>query len=75
MGGTLSGEHGIGLEKKAYMPLVFSGEDMYVMQRVRDAFAPKGRFNPGKAFPGGPEEYDHIMQRGAVRAAGPGAHV
>ena len=49
MGGTLSGEHGIGLEKKAYMPLVFSGEDMDVMQRVRDAFAPKGRFNPGKA--------------------------
>ena len=74
MGGTLSGEHGIGLEKKAYMPLVFSGEDMDVMQRVRDAFAPKGRFNPGKVFPGGPE-YNHTMQRGAVRAAGPGAHV
>lgn len=74
LGGTLSGEHGIGLEKKAYMPLVFSDEDMDVMQRVRDAFAPRGRFNPGKAFPGGPN-YDHTMQYKAVRAAGPGAHV
>ncbi len=74
MGGALSGEHGIGLEKKEYMPLVFSVEDMEVMKRVRGAFAPMGRFNPGKAFPGGPE-YRHTMQRGAVLAAGPGAHV
>ena len=74
MGGALSGEHGIGLEKKEYMPLVFSVEDMEVMKRVRDAFSPMGRLNPGKAFPGGPE-YRHTMQRGAVLAAGPGAHV
>ena len=65
MGGALSGEHGIGLEKKEYMPLVFSVEDMEVMKGVRGAFAPMGRFNPGKAFPGGPE-YRHTMQRGAV---------
>ena len=74
LGGTLSGEHGIGLEKKAYMPLVFTNGDMDVMARVRGAFAPQGRFNPGKVFPGGPE-YTHSMQRGAVLAAGPGAHV
>lgn len=74
MGGALSGEHGIGLEKKAYMPLVFTNADMDVMARVRRAFAPQGRFNPGKVFPGGPE-YTHSMQRGAVLAAGPGAHV
>lgn len=74
LGGALSGEHGIGLEKKAHMPLVFSDEDMDVMMRVREAFAPQGRFNPGKVFPGGPE-YSHSMQRGAVLAAGPGAHV
>ena len=73
-GGTLSGEHGIGLEKKAYMSLVFTVEDMDLMQRVRDSFAPKGRFNPGKVFPGGPE-YGHIMQSKALRAAGPEAHV
>ncbi len=74
LGGALSGEHGIGLEKKAYMPLVFTNADMDVMARVRRAFAPQGRFNPGKVFPGGPE-YTHSMQRSAVLAAGPGAHV
>ena len=74
MGGALSGEHGIGLEKKAYMPLVFTNADMEMMMRVRRAFAPQGRFNPGKVFPGGPE-YSHSMQRSAVLAVGPGAHV
>ena len=74
MGGTLSGEHGIGLEKKAYMPLIFTQEDMDVMMRVRDAFSPSVRFNPGKIFPGGPE-YDQAMQRKAVSSAGPGVYI
>ncbi len=74
LGGALSGEHGIGLEKKAYMPLVFTGEDMEMMKTVRGAFAPLGRLNPGKGFPGGPAGH-HNLQRGAVMAAGPGAYV
>ena len=53
-GGTLTGEHGVGLEKKAQMPLVFTDEDMAAMRLVRDAFAPANRLNPGKIFPGGP---------------------
>ena len=53
MGGTLSGEHGIGLEKKQYMPLVYTTEDMAAMIQVRDAFAPRNRINPGKIFPDG----------------------
>jgi glycolate oxidase len=53
-GGTLTGEHGVGLEKKEQMPLVYSEEDMSVMRQVRDAFAPANRLNPGKIFPGGP---------------------
>ena len=53
LGGTLSGEHGIGLEKKEYMPLVYSNEDMAAMQQVRNAFAPDNRLNPGKIFPDG----------------------
>ncbi len=53
MGGTLSGEHGIGLEKKEYMPLVFTEEDMEAMRQVRHAFAPDNRLNPGKIFPDG----------------------
>ncbi|MCE2464152.1 MAG: FAD-binding protein [Dehalococcoidia bacterium] len=74
MGGTLSGEHGIGLEKKAYMPLIFTQEDMDVMVRVRNSFSPNVRFNPGKIFPGGPE-YDQAMQRKAVSSAGPGVYI
>ena len=74
MGGTLTGEHGVGLEKKSSMPLVFSPEDMDAMIRVRDAFSPSGLFNPGKIFPGGPR-YDRDMQRQAVSSAGPGAHI
>ena len=73
-GGALSGEHGIGLEKKAYMPLVFSDDDMQTMIKVRHAFAPKGTFNPGKIFPGGPE-LTHNVQPHAVAMAGPGAYV
>ena len=50
-GGSLTGEHGIGLEKKAYIGLMFSAEDLEAMARVRRAFDPEGRFNPAKIFP------------------------
>ena len=52
-GGALSGEHGIGIEKQAYMPLVFTEDDMIAMAKLRPAFAAGDRFNPGKVFPGG----------------------
>ena len=52
-GGTLTGEHGVGLEKKELMPLVYTQEDMEAMLRVREAFAPENRLNPGKIFPDG----------------------
>jgi glycolate oxidase len=50
-GGSLSGEHGIGMEKKDLMPLIFSPDDVTQMQRVKDAFDPNGLCNPGKMFP------------------------
>ena len=50
MGGTLSGEHGIGLTKKAYMPLMFSPVDMAMMRGIKAVFDPKGLLNPGKIF-------------------------
>lgn len=50
-GGTISGEHGIGLEKMEAMKLVFSPEDMESMKRVKRAFDPSGLCNPGKIFP------------------------
>jgi glycolate oxidase len=51
MGGALSGEHGIGLEKNAFMPWVFSVDDLQAMQRVKGALDPTGMLNPGKIFP------------------------
>jgi len=50
-GGSITGEHGIGLEKKAYIDLLFSTADLDAMARVRRAFDPDGRFNPAKMFP------------------------
>ena len=51
MGGSLSGEHGIGTDKACSMPKMFSDDDLAVMQRVRTAFDPDGICNPGKVFP------------------------
>jgi glycolate oxidase subunit GlcD len=50
-GGTITGEHGVGLDKSEYLPLVFSADDMDVMLRVRSAFDPTGLCNPGKIIP------------------------
>ncbi|MEW6355810.1 MAG: FAD-linked oxidase C-terminal domain-containing protein [Planctomycetota bacterium] len=50
-GGTLSGEHGIGIEKQNAMSFVFSDSDLDAMQRVKDAFDPADLCNPGKIFP------------------------
>ena len=52
-GGALSGEHGIGLEKRDFMPLVFSAEDLAAQACVRTAFDPVGRMNPRKVLPDG----------------------
>jgi glycolate oxidase len=51
LGGSITGEHGVGLEKKAYIGLLFSEADLQAMARVRRAFDPDGRFNPAKLFP------------------------
>jgi glycolate oxidase len=51
LGGSITGEHGIGLEKKAYIGLLFSATDLEAMTRVRRALDPDGRFNPAKLFP------------------------
>ena len=51
LGGSITGEHGIGLEKKAYIGLLFNEADLEAMSRVRQAFDPDGRFNPAKLFP------------------------
>jgi glycolate oxidase len=52
-GGVLSGEHGIGLEKRDLMPLLFSATDLDLQARLRDAFDPDGAANPHKVLPAG----------------------
>ena len=51
VGGALTGEHGIGMEKNELMSLIFSPDDLALMARVRSAFNPAGRLNPGKVLP------------------------
>ncbi len=51
VGGSISGEHGIGADKKCYMPEMFSAADLETMQYVRQVFNPKGLANPDKIFP------------------------
>lgn len=51
LGGVLTGEHGVGVEKKALMPAMFSEIDLAQQQRLKCAFDSGGLFNPGKVFP------------------------
>ncbi len=51
LGGTISGEHGIGHKRISYMDAVMDPLALELMQRVKQAFDPKGIMNPGKVFP------------------------
>ena len=78
-GGSISGEHGIGLEKRDCMPLQFSPDDLALMERLNHAFNPRGSCNPGKIFPTGRRcgEAARTLERGllppetAARAGAP----
>lgn len=50
-GGSITGEHGVGVDKKAHMPKMFSAADLEAFQRLRCAFDPDGLANPGKLMP------------------------
>lgn len=62
VGGSISGEHGIGADKRCFMPDMFSTADLETMQQVRHAINPKELANPGKIFP-------------TPRTCGEGAHI
>jgi len=67
-GGSVTGEHGIGLEKRDYLGLMYSPADLAVMRRVRAVFDPAGLCNPGKIFP------DSVEHAGASHSSrGPSA--
>ncbi len=58
LGGTISGEHGVGLEKIESMRLVFTDDDIRAQLKVKQAFDPRNLANPGKMFPA-PQEVAH----------------
>jgi glycolate oxidase len=53
MGGSITGEHGVGIEKINLMPLLFTADDLDMMRKIKGVFNPEGLFNPGKVFPTG----------------------
>ena len=53
MGGSITGEHGVGLEKRDYLASMFNADELDCLHRLRDAFDPLGLANPGKMFPDG----------------------
>jgi glycolate oxidase len=50
-GGSITGEHGVGLEKREFMPLTFSPADLAAMAKLKEAFGSRERLNPCKVFP------------------------
>ena len=71
VGGALTGEHGIGVEKQMYMPWSFTQEDMDAMKRLRAAFNPGATFNPNKIFPDeAPPHHESDLHRPVPRASG-----
>jgi glycolate oxidase len=70
VGGVLTGEHGVGVEKRALMPEMFSEADLAQQQRLKCAFDSAGLLNPGKVFPtlSACIEQGHAhVKRGAMR--------
>jgi glycolate oxidase len=70
MGGSITGEHGVGVEKRDYLPAMFSSDEIDCLKRIRAAFDPLGIANPGKMFPveGAPALMQHGMH--PLEAAG-----
>ncbi len=66
VGGVLTGEHGVGVEKRDLMGVMFTEEDLNQQQRVKCAFDPEGRLNPGKVFP----ELHRCAELGRVHISG-----
>jgi glycolate oxidase len=72
-GGSVTGEHGIGLEKRDFMPWIFSEADLEAMSRLKTAFGAGESFNPCKAFP--TSKGCGEVHSKAVQALGPDAYV
>ena len=75
VGGSLTGEHGVGFEKQQFMPWLYSEPDLENMARIRPAFGNMGDFNPCKLLPAGTGCGEMAHNDAALRAAGPDAYV
>src|SRR5918995_1228308 len=71
-GGSPPREHGIGLEKRDFMPLVFSEDDLAAQACVRSAFDPAGRMNPRKVLPDGARCGDFVLAAAGTDEVGVG---
>jgi FAD/FMN-containing dehydrogenase len=67
LGGSLTGEHGIGVEKRDFLPLLFDAPSLAAMERVRRAFDPERLMNPGKALPGPKVCAEAVLRKEAER--------
>ena len=70
-GGTITGEHGVGVDKRQYMHLVHRPVELEAMARMKHAFDPRGLFNPGKVLPDvGPDAWTEPLSAGRVERTG-----
>jgi glycolate oxidase len=69
-GGSISGEHGVGSDKRCYMDWMFNADDQATMQLVRRAFDPEALANPGKIFPTPKTCGESLRQQVELRVAG-----
>ncbi|MCE5265001.1 MAG: FAD-binding oxidoreductase [Deltaproteobacteria bacterium] len=68
LGGTISGEHGVGVEKRELMNFIYRPDELAAMRDIKAVFDPEERFNPGKMFPTTAPEPDLIPQRRVLPA-------
>ena len=74
-GGSITGEHGVGLEKRSYMEWVFTASDLAAMEGIRDAFGGSDRLNPCKMLPGGHGCASGHAEEIARHASQPGVYI
>ncbi|MGQ9572895.1 MAG: FAD-binding oxidoreductase [Dehalococcoidia bacterium] len=74
-GGTITGEHGVGMEKREFMRWIFSDDDLEAMRRIQVAFASAERFNPGKILPDASGSEGTVRPRAVGQSLGPDAYV
>jgi glycolate oxidase len=75
-GGTITGEHGVGMEKRDFMRWIFTDDDLEAMRRIQVAFASEQRFNPGKIFPAAVGSGEVTSRQRAVsQSLGPDAYI